>query len=195
MASIVPKETVWDASTDGMKSRNSLGSSTTSVVRFRKCTFILWIAIILFLVVALIVFIVLFAVWVVKLRQSEEGTQAKDNRTEETDYCDLSVCKKKFDLPPLLIISSDGFRNSYLAENITPAIHRLINCGTHSKYMIPAFPSKTFPNHYTIVTGLYPPWNGIVDNSFYDPNFQEGTSQKAENLEAMFGVQNFKSIS
>ncbi|VDK30458.1 unnamed protein product [Gongylonema pulchrum] len=39
--------------------------------------------------------------------------------------------------------------------------------------MIPTFPSKTFPNHYTIATGLYPPWNGIIDNYFYDFSFKE----------------------
>uniref|UniRef100_A0A1I7W2V1 NUC domain-containing protein n=1 Tax=Loa loa TaxID=7209 RepID=A0A1I7W2V1_LOALO len=69
---------------------------------------------------------------------------------------------------PLLIISLDGFRNSYMEQNITPAIDSLFYCGTHSKYMLPSFPSKTFPNHYTIATGLYPAWHGIVDNRFYD---------------------------
>ncbi len=34
--------------------------------------------------------------------------------------------------------------------------------------MIPSFPSKTFPNHYTIVTGLNPGNHGLVDNTFYD---------------------------
>jgi len=36
-------------------------------------------------------------------------------------------------------------------------------------YMNPSFPSKTFPNHYTLVTGLYPESHGIVSNTFYDP--------------------------
>uniref|UniRef100_A0A0M3IN53 Sulfatase domain-containing protein n=1 Tax=Ascaris lumbricoides TaxID=6252 RepID=A0A0M3IN53_ASCLU len=67
----------------------------------------------------------------------------------------------------------DGFRASYLTQNITPALQRIIDCGVHSKYLIPSFPSKTFPNHYTIATGLYPAWNGIVDNGFYDPNLPE----------------------
>uniref|UniRef100_A0A914RUY5 Uncharacterized protein n=1 Tax=Parascaris equorum TaxID=6256 RepID=A0A914RUY5_PAREQ len=67
----------------------------------------------------------------------------------------------------------DGFRASYLTQNITPALQRIIDCGVHSKYLIPSFPSKTFPNHYTIATGLYPAWNGIVDNGFYDPNQPE----------------------
>ncbi|VDO11274.1 unnamed protein product [Brugia timori] len=39
--------------------------------------------------------------------------------------------------------------------------------------MLPTFPSKTFPNHYTIATGLYPAWHGIVDNAFYDTQFKD----------------------
>uniref|UniRef100_A0A8C7ICK4 SMB domain-containing protein n=1 Tax=Oncorhynchus kisutch TaxID=8019 RepID=A0A8C7ICK4_ONCKI len=42
------------------------------------------------------------------------------------------------------------------------------NCGTTTPYMRPAYPTKTFPNHYTIVTGLYPESHGIVDNKMYD---------------------------
>ncbi|VDD89980.1 unnamed protein product [Enterobius vermicularis] len=71
---------------------------------------------------------------------------------------------------PLLVISFDGFRDSYLQLNITPNIQRIFDCGTHSKFMIPVFPSKTFPNHYSIVTGLYPTWHGIVNNLFRDPD-------------------------
>ncbi|VDK64656.1 unnamed protein product [Anisakis simplex] len=78
----------------------------------------------------------------------------------------LKICS--FKSPPLIVMSTDGFRASYLRKNITPAIERLIDCGTHSKFMLPSFPSKTFPNHYAIATGLYPAWNGIVDNHFYD---------------------------
>lgn len=78
-----------------------------------------------------------------------------------------------FKSPPLVILSMDGFRASYLTQNITPALQRIIDCGVHSKYLIPSFPSKTFPNHYAIATGLYPAWNGIVDNGFYDPNLPE----------------------
>uniref|UniRef100_A0A915PLN4 Uncharacterized protein n=1 Tax=Setaria digitata TaxID=48799 RepID=A0A915PLN4_9BILA len=89
------------------------------------------------------------------------------------DCSSLEVCNEKFDVPPLLIISSDGFWNNYLVQNITPAIQNLINCGTHSNYMLPSFPSKTFPNHYTIATGLYPAWHGIVDNRFYDAQKEE----------------------
>ncbi|WP_315822067.1 alkaline phosphatase family protein [Paraflavitalea speifideaquila] len=45
---------------------------------------------------------------------------------------------------------------------------RLSRQGIRAQSMIPAFPSLTFPNHYTIVTGLYPAHHGMVNNSFYD---------------------------
>ena len=74
-----------------------------------------------------------------------------------------------FDRTPLLIISLDGFRNSYLQFNMTPHIQKIFDCGTQAKFMMPVFPSKTFPNHYSIATGLYPVSHGIVDNGFVDP--------------------------
>ena len=70
--------------------------------------------------------------------------------------------------PRLILISFDGFRWDYLGRSQVkaPWLRRFRDQGTHAERMIPVFPSKTFPNHYSIVTGLYPPWHGIVDNSF-----------------------------
>ena len=45
--------------------------------------------------------------------------------------------------------------------------------GAYAEALIPSFPSKTFPNHYSIVTGLYPGNHGLVDNTFYDPKRDE----------------------
>ncbi|HZS44031.1 MAG TPA: ectonucleotide pyrophosphatase/phosphodiesterase [Blastocatellia bacterium] len=81
--------------------------------------------------------------------------------------------------PTVLLISLDGFRADYLDRGVSPNLKSLIDHGVRAKSMIPAFPSETFPNHYTIVTGNYPETNGIVKNSFYDPVskevFQMGT--------------------
>jgi predicted AlkP superfamily pyrophosphatase or phosphodiesterase len=44
--------------------------------------------------------------------------------------------------------------------------------------MIPVFPSTTFANHYSIITGLYPESHGIINNNFYDPVFNESFSLK-----------------
>lgn len=68
----------------------------------------------------------------------------------------------------LLLISFDGFMNEYIERNDTPNFDRLIANGVQAEYMIPVFPTKTFPNHYTIVTGLYAENHGIIANRFYD---------------------------
>ncbi|MEQ9102661.1 MAG: ectonucleotide pyrophosphatase/phosphodiesterase [Imperialibacter sp.] len=71
--------------------------------------------------------------------------------------------------PYVLLISFDGFRHDYVAKYQPPHFLDFIKEGTAAKAMIPSFPSKTFPNHYTIVTGLCPGHHGLVDNTFYDP--------------------------
>jgi predicted AlkP superfamily pyrophosphatase or phosphodiesterase len=70
---------------------------------------------------------------------------------------------------PLILISIDGFRWDYLARHGAPTLKALAAGGVHATRLTPSFPSKTFPNHYTIVTGLYPSHHGIVANWFYDP--------------------------
>ncbi|KAL2321389.1 hypothetical protein Fmac_030358 [Flemingia macrophylla] len=72
--------------------------------------------------------------------------------------------------PVVILVSSDGFRFGYQHKAPTPNIHRLIHGGTEALTgLIPVFPTLTFPNHYSIVTGLYPPHHGIINNFFYDP--------------------------
>ncbi len=71
--------------------------------------------------------------------------------------------------PTVILISIDGFRHDYLDKATAPNLQRLAQNGVRAQGMIPAFPSKTFPNHYTIVTGLYPEHHGIVSNTMYDP--------------------------
>lgn len=73
--------------------------------------------------------------------------------------------------PPLILISLDGFRWDYCdkfpAEAAT--LRTLRREGVTARGLVPVFPSNTFPNHYTIVTGLYPSNHGIVNNEFFDP--------------------------
>jgi predicted AlkP superfamily pyrophosphatase or phosphodiesterase len=80
--------------------------------------------------------------------------------------------------PTVILVSLDGFRPDYLDKVDTPNLHEVIDRGAHAKYMIPSFPTKTFPNHYTIVTGLYPAHHGIVANDMYDPILKEKFSKK-----------------
>ena len=82
--------------------------------------------------------------------------------------------------PPLILISIDGFRADYLDRGVTPNLKALADDGVHAVRMSPSFPSLTFPNHYTLVTGLYPDHHGIVGNTFEDPAIPPG----------LFGVAN-----
>jgi len=72
-----------------------------------------------------------------------------------------------------ILISLDGFRADFLQRGLTPAMNAFVASGVSPQYMLPSFPSVTFPNHYTLVTGLFPESHGIVGNQFWDPAFQE----------------------
>jgi predicted AlkP superfamily pyrophosphatase or phosphodiesterase len=68
----------------------------------------------------------------------------------------------------LLLVSIDGFRADYLDRGITPNLARVAAQGVRAQWMNPSYPSLTFPNHYTLVTGLRPDHHGIVHNSMWD---------------------------
>ncbi|MGI9056741.1 MAG: ectonucleotide pyrophosphatase/phosphodiesterase, partial [Pyrinomonadaceae bacterium] len=70
--------------------------------------------------------------------------------------------------PTVILISLDGFRYDYLDKFKPETLNQLAKEGVRAKWMIPSFPTKTFPNHYTIATGLYPAHHGIVENNVYD---------------------------
>lgn len=70
---------------------------------------------------------------------------------------------------PLLLISIDAFRADYFDRGLTPTLAMLAKGGVHAQSMQPSFPSLTFPNHYTLVTGLRPDHHGIVHNDMVDP--------------------------
>lgn len=70
---------------------------------------------------------------------------------------------------PLLLISIDGFTPKYLELYQPPFLSKLAKQGAFSSQMRPVFPSKTFPNHISIVTGVYPQKHGIIHNDFYHP--------------------------
>lgn len=68
----------------------------------------------------------------------------------------------------VLLVSLDGFRADYIDRPAAVRLRALAASGVRAERMVPAFPSKTFPNHYTIVTGLYPEHHGIIANTFVD---------------------------
>lgn len=91
--------------------------------------------------------------------------------------------------PTVILISLDGFRYDYPEKFNTPNILKLARDGVRAKWMIPSFPTKTFPNHYTVVTGLYPENHGIVENNVYDFGevFSIGNREEVQNPRWWFG--------
>lgn len=89
--------------------------------------------------------------------------------------------------PYVVLVSIDGFRHDYLERFHPENLLELAKQGVRAKGLIPAFPSSTFPNHYSIITGLYPDEHGIVANDFYDPDkdqtynaFRHDVARRAE---------------
>src|ERR1700750_2535708 len=69
----------------------------------------------------------------------------------------------------VVLVSIDAFRPDYMDRGLTPNLAALAREGVRATYMLPSFPSLTFPNHYTLVTGRVPDRNGIVNNRMSDP--------------------------
>uniref|UniRef100_A0A915Q2S6 Uncharacterized protein n=1 Tax=Setaria digitata TaxID=48799 RepID=A0A915Q2S6_9BILA len=81
---------------------------------------------------------------------------------------ELSIFIRK----PLVVLSFDGFKRSYTKNKSVKTLEHMAKCGTTAEYMYGVYPTKTFPNHYTIATGLYPESHGIVDNVFFEKQFK-----------------------
>ena len=95
-----------------------------------------------------------------------------------------ALCSALFAQEPYVVmLSMDGFRWDYPDSCSTPNLDRIAAQGVKAHSLQPAFPSKTFANHYTMATGLYPDHHGIVDNSFYDP--QTGNHYSISNRNAV----------
>ncbi len=75
------------------------------------------------------------------------------------------------DKPYVVLVSFDGFRYDYLDRYPTPNFDRVADSGVRADGLIPGFPTLTFPNHYSIATGMYPGHHGLVGNTIYDPDF------------------------
>jgi predicted AlkP superfamily pyrophosphatase or phosphodiesterase len=70
----------------------------------------------------------------------------------------------------VLLVSLDGFRWDYNKIYNTPNLNRLAREGVKAERLIASFPTVTFPNHYSIATGLYPDHHGLINNSFPAPD-------------------------
>jgi predicted AlkP superfamily pyrophosphatase or phosphodiesterase len=83
--------------------------------------------------------------------------------------CAAPAARSAADAAPLILVSLDGLRAEYLERGLTPTLGRFARDGVRAEAMRPSYPSLTFPNHYSIVTGLRPDHHGIVDNAMRDP--------------------------
>lgn len=90
--------------------------------------------------------------------------------------CVLSISNH----PILIVVSYDAFRYNYFNKNATPFLAQLKTEGTTVDYLTNIFPTKTFPNHHSIATGVYPEVHGVVGNSFYDPQLKRTVNISAE---------------
>ena len=73
----------------------------------------------------------------------------------------------------ILLISFDGFRADYLDWYDTPNFDRFSKNGVRASGMKPSFVTKTFPNHYSIATGMYVENHGLIGNKFYDQQLDD----------------------
>jgi len=76
--------------------------------------------------------------------------------------------------PYVIMISTDGFRYDYARKYNAENLLKFANGGVKAEAMIPSYPSITFPNHWSLITGLYPSHHGLIDNFFYDYKRKEG---------------------
>lgn len=106
-----------------------------------------------------ILFVTFYFISFTILVQAQDTTQKVINRTNSVEQQEK---------PYVILISIDAFRwdlaDKYQAKNLI----KLRESGVQAEFLKPSYPSLTFPNHYTIATGLYPSHHGVVDNIFYD---------------------------
>jgi len=100
----------------------------------------------------------------------------------------LTACatiKYKKPSETVVLVSLDAFRWDYDSIYGTPVLDDIARKGVMAVRMIPSFPTKTFPNHYSIATGLYPDHHGLINNTFYAPDldllYRIGDRSKVEN--------------
>jgi len=84
-------------------------------------------------------------------------------------YLSISICVFAGSKPYVILVSFDAFRWDYLNREITPNLDKIKVNGVSALSLRPTFPSKTFPNHQSIITGMYPAHHGIIANTFGDP--------------------------
>lgn len=118
---------------------------------------------------------------IVLIFQASIALQAQTDTTQQI-VAARTNSKEQIQKPYVILISVDGFRYDYAQKYGAENLLKLASSGVSASSMTPSFPSLTFPNHYTIVTGLYPSHSGLTANYFYDANRKDnyGMAQKAK---------------
>lgn len=106
----------------------------------------------------------IYAIVLVMIFVTSQSCKSTPNLTQITVTKNSKASLKK---PYVILISLDGFRWDYVDKFQPPHLGNFIKNGVKAASLIPAFPTKTFPNHYSIATGMYPDKHGILANSFY----------------------------
>lgn len=123
------------------------------------------------------IFLSLFVILLFSCNRKDETDRKEDAGTPIDTY--------------VVMVSFDGFRWDYLDLYHTPNFDAMASEGVRAEKMIPSFPTKTFPNHFTIATGLYPDHHGVINNSFYADElngvYQMGDRSMVENPAAYNG--------
>lgn len=109
------------------------------------------------------------------------GLVSCTSNTKPTDSAATVNSEESLEKPYLILISLDGFRWDYVERFKPPHLSNFIQNGVKAESLIPSFPTKTFPNHYTLVTGMYPDKHGILGNTFY--SHEKGITYKKNNRE------------
>lgn len=116
----------------------------------------------------------LFCLFFLCVNLSYLTAQKKEVDTTQKVVPERKNTVQTYEKPYVILISIDGFRYDYIEQYNAKNIQKIASENVWAKNgMYPAFPSLTFPNHYTLATGLYPSKHGIVDNVFYDPERNE----------------------
>jgi predicted AlkP superfamily pyrophosphatase or phosphodiesterase len=96
------------------------------------------------------------------------GASAQITDSTQIVIPDRADSRQQEQKPYVILISADGFRHDLADKYHASHLQALRAQGVAAVAMTPSYPSVTFPNHYSLATGLYPSHHGLVDNSFYD---------------------------
>ena len=100
--------------------------------------------------------------------------------------CSTTPSRPALQPAPLLLVSIDGLRADVLGKGTLPTLDALAEKGVRAEWMNPSYPTLTFPNHYTLVTGLRPDHHGIIHNHFDDAMLGRFISKQASGREGRF---------